>query len=204
MSDNRFNISSDALQSEFSVPQDYFSNQKKRIQISIDRDDLIPSQSALNVITAASATDEFAVPEGYFLLAEKEMHKFTNKKISPLLVLTITTAIAASWLIGILIWNGTKNESTSFEDLLAESVIEPQDLLLHSSEEEIYWAYAHLCDTLISDSTSMHSAPERLDPKTGLPASKARQLEHINWDDISPEDALEYLKETNADEDNYN
>lgn len=204
MSDNSSNISSDALKSEFSVPMDFFRDQKKLIQISIDNKDLILSQNALDVVMAASATDEFAVPEGYFVSAEKEMDKLTNKKISALLVLKITSAIAAFWLIGILIWNGTRDKTSRFEDLLAESVIEPQDLLLHASEEEIYWAYINLCDTLITDSTSVNAGPERLDPKTGLPASKAKQLEHINWDDISPEDALEYLKETNAYDENYN
>jgi hypothetical protein len=204
MSEGKGNISSDSVKSEFVVPQNFFREHQCRIQNCLDHDDFIRVPGLLDRNIPADDSSEFAVPEGYFRSSANQLHRVIKKGRSRLLVVKIATAVAAVWCAGILIWYQTRRDPVTFDELIATTEIEPQDLLLHSNEEEIYWAYVSLCDTLVDDTTSVISAPERLDPKTGLPMSKAKQLEGIDWNDISADDLLEYLKETNTDDEYYN
>ncbi|MFM7106882.1 MAG: hypothetical protein ACKOW8_15335 [Flavobacteriales bacterium] len=204
MSDKKDNISLDGARAEFLVPQDYFVKQKLHSFICIDNDDLIVDFNHAVHPSHTFEASEFAVPDDYFGVAANQLNNKIGRARSRYQVLKIVSAIAAVWLIGILVWQNTKTDSPSFDVLLAETEIEPQDLLLDADDENIYWAFTSLCDTLIEDSSAVLPTLEKLDPRTGLPMSKAKQLQDIDWDDISPEDALKYLRENHTDEDIYN
>ena len=204
MSDELKNISSRTAEVEFTVPQHYFSEGKRHILLSIEQEDFDAPKFDINEFLSRLNTQDFAVPEGYFLASANELRTSIYKKKSRSVLITLVTAAAAIWLTGILLWPEVSVHHSSFDDLIAESEIEPHDLLLGADEEEIFWAYSSLCDTLIADSTWVIPNDEMLDPRTGLPLSKSKQLNQISWDDISPADAMEYLREYESDENYYN
>lgn len=204
MSDKNKNIQPGSESSDFLVPDGFFTEQKMRFFNGAVSDDFYTPSGPLNKLPWMSEDYEFSVPNDFFPESKKHLMKTIDGRKSSLFIWSIVTSAAAILLLSLLIWKGSSTDQPSFHALLAESEIEPHDLLLEAAEDEIYWAYIHLSDTVIADSSWVLQGMEKLDPKTGLPISKVKELNQISWDDITPADALEYLRENNVDDENFN
>lgn len=119
-------------------------------------------------------------------------------------ILLTSFSVAALWLVGLVIFDSNDPSEKGFDDLLAETEIWPEDILVNATDDDLYLAYAILVDTLCDDSTSHIQMKEKLDPKTGLPIYKSKELDDIEWDHITPADAIEYFEEFELEDDSYN
>ncbi|MEZ4799242.1 MAG: hypothetical protein R2809_05560 [Flavobacteriales bacterium] len=102
----------------FSVPEEYFE------------------RSRAEILSKISGKDE-----SVFFDAQRKsiLAQTTEKQTKVISIRRVATIVAAASIFGLgmfLFQNGNKNESTSFETLLANTPISEEDLLLEVSEED--------------------------------------------------------------------
>jgi hypothetical protein len=205
MSEPLTHISRDKVDSEFWVPEDYFSKMSAQIRGYTGIAEFATPSELGKGLQRQWHDEEFRVPEGFFERARNNSLKsLTGSRVLRYLPWTLLSA-AAVWLAVMRVSIPEEESPIAYEQMMAQTEIEPEDLLWAGSEDDLYIAFYSLCDTTVLDSAAaVISAEEKLDPRTGLPIAKSSQFKEIGWDDITPTDAMKYLEEHNSDDDYYN
>jgi len=204
MSERLTKISEGKENSGFVVPDDFFKHQREKV-IAASSHEYVYSEDFF-VLNAGLLSDssEFDVPIDYFLRSRNKTIAEVKLAKTKRLILISLLSTAAFWLIGLLLYDQKSSTSQNFSELLAETTILPEDVLINATDDDLYLAFAVLADTIYIDSMKCNHVSEKFDAKTGLPLHKANQLDGLKWEHIDSTDVFEYLDEYVIEDEYFN
>lgn len=185
------------------MDDNFFKNQREKILAASSDEYGFPEDFFVLNGSTLSDNSEFDIPGNYFLQSRNKTIGNVRLTRTKRIIFISLLSTAAFWLIGLLLYH-QKSPSQNFSDLLAETTILPEDILVDATDEDLYLAFAILTDTIFIDSTKCNHVLDKFDAKTGLPMHKAKQLNYIEWEHIDSTDVIEYLEEYLVEDEYFN